>query len=375
MKKPRIAFYAPLKPPDHPIPSGDREIGRLLMKALSGCGYDVSLASRYIAYQKRPSRELFRERRDGAIAETDRLLAFYETEPLPDIWFTYHPYCKSPDWIGPEIASRFGIPYVTAEACRTHQATDADWAESRAQVQKAAAGAAINFCLKPSDYEYLQSFMPSMDSVKWLSPFVNANEIVSQSSSRLKLPFTGKAPVIVTAGMMRPGWKVANYMMLAASLKKVAGLDWNLVIIGDGPARPEIEDALSFLPAKRVFWTGALEKGAVAGALAAGDFFAWPGMHEAIGMIFLEAQAIGLPIAATRSFGVPLVVSANETGLLTEPDDIDAYANSLRDLILDADLRQRLADAAQRLVRERHDVSGATATLKAALDPLLSAAN
>lgn len=372
MRKPVIAFYAPLKPPDHPIPSGDREIAKLLIKALSGCGYDVSLASRYIAYQKRPSPELFRERREGAIAERERLLKSFESGPQPDIWFTYHPYCKSPDWIGPDIADRLAIPYVTAEACRTHQATDADWIESRAQVQRAVAEAAVNFCLKPSDYDYLKTFMPSMESVKWLLPFIDADEIVAQATSRLEPPFSGNAPLIVTAGMMRPGWKVSNYMMLAAALKEIADLDWNLILIGDGPARQEIESAFSFLPSRRIFWTGALDKDAVAGALATGDFFAWPGMHEAIGMIFLEAQAVGLPVAATRSFGVPLVVADNETGLLSEPEDVEAYAASLRKLIVEPGLRQRFSHSAARHVRDKHDVSAATATLKAALDPLLA---
>jgi glycosyltransferase involved in cell wall biosynthesis len=371
VKKPHVAFYAPLKPPEHPIPSGDREIAKLLMKALSGCGYEVSLASRYISYQKRPSPELFAERHDGAIAEKERLLKIYESGPRPDLWFTYHPYCKSPDWIGPEIADRLGIPYVTAEACRTHQATDADWEKGRAQVQRAATGAAINFCLKPSDYDYLKSFLPKMDSVVWLSPFIDADEIVAQSASQFDSPFSDKSPVIVTAGMMRPGWKVTNYMMLASTLEKIADLNWNLIVIGDGPSRAEIETAMSFLPANRIFWMGALEKTAVASALAAGNLFAWPGMHEAIGMIFLEAQAVGLPVAATKSFGVPLVVEDGETGLITVPDDVDEYASSLRKLITDASLRHRLGRSAVRHVREKHDVPAATATLKAVLDPLL----
>jgi glycosyltransferase involved in cell wall biosynthesis len=371
MRKPRIAFYAPLKPPDHPIPSGDREIGRLLMKALSACGYEVTLASRYISYQKRPSPDLFRERRDGGIAEKERLLKHYGNGKAPDLWFTYHPYCKSPDWIGPEVAEKLRIPYVTAEACRTHQATDADWVEARAQVQRSVAGATVNFCLKPSDYEYLRSFMPAMDGVRWLAPFIDADEIISQAARSVRLPFSGRDPVIVAAGMMRPGWKVANYLMLAGSLKKVADVPWNLVIVGDGPAREEIEEAFSFVPADRIFWTGALEKTEVAGALAAGDFFAWPGMHEAIGMIFLEAQIVGLPVAATRSFGVPLVVGDGDTGLLSEPEDIDAYAASLRKLICDTALRKRLGRSAQQHVREKHDVRAATSTLKAELDPLL----
>ncbi|MFZ9635662.1 MAG: glycosyl transferase, partial [Alphaproteobacteria bacterium] len=42
----RLAFYAPLKPPDHPVPSGDRRMAQLLMAALAARGHDVELASR-----------------------------------------------------------------------------------------------------------------------------------------------------------------------------------------------------------------------------------------------------------------------------------------------------------------------------------------
>ena len=43
--KPKIAFSAPLKSPNHPIPSGDREIARNLLKALDLAGFDAFLAS------------------------------------------------------------------------------------------------------------------------------------------------------------------------------------------------------------------------------------------------------------------------------------------------------------------------------------------
>jgi hypothetical protein len=42
----RIAFYAPMKPPDHPVPSGDRRMSRLLIAALGRAGHEVELASR-----------------------------------------------------------------------------------------------------------------------------------------------------------------------------------------------------------------------------------------------------------------------------------------------------------------------------------------
>src|SRR3546814_2161999 len=43
----RIAFYAPLKPPTHPNPSGDRQMARMLVQALRHAGHEVHLASRF----------------------------------------------------------------------------------------------------------------------------------------------------------------------------------------------------------------------------------------------------------------------------------------------------------------------------------------
>ena len=43
----RVMFYAPLKPPTHPVPSGDRRIARLLMRAIEAAGHSVELATRF----------------------------------------------------------------------------------------------------------------------------------------------------------------------------------------------------------------------------------------------------------------------------------------------------------------------------------------
>ena len=161
----RIAFYAPLKPPDDPTPSGDRQIARLVMDALGRAGYAVDLVSRFISYQKRPSAAVFHERMVAARAEADVLLERLRALPAgerPDIWLTYHPYCKAPDWLGPGIARQLAIPYVTVEACRTRQDTATPTGPRDApSVQAAIRQAAINFCLKPSDRSYLDEVLPS----------------------------------------------------------------------------------------------------------------------------------------------------------------------------------------------------------------------
>jgi hypothetical protein len=47
-----VAFYAPLKPPDHPVPSGDRRMARALIAALTLAGCPVELASRLRSYDR-----------------------------------------------------------------------------------------------------------------------------------------------------------------------------------------------------------------------------------------------------------------------------------------------------------------------------------
>ncbi len=373
--KPKIAFYAPIKPPDHAIASGDREIARLLIKALELTGFEVEIASRYIAYQKRPSADLLSERKAGAREEFARLhddWSARDASQRPALWFTYHPYCKAVDWFGPEMAKTFDIAYVTAEACRTRQATDADWQEQRSRVQSSVRGAAINFCLKRSDFDYLSGFLEARKSITPLVPFIDLAELDALSASVNAGRKTGKSPLLLTAGMMRPGAKTSSFLALARSLEKISDLDWTFAIIGDGPSRPEIEAAFSWAGPRRIEWTGALPRAEVLGLMRQADIFAWPGLGEAIGMVFMEAQSQGLPIVAFRSLGVPLVVDHEKSGLLVQEEDINSYADAVRRLLDHPALRRQMGFDARDHIKARHDIAAAVQTFEKTLTPLLS---
>src|SRR5687768_17098733 len=112
----RIAFYAPMKPLDHPVPSGEQRMGRLLYAALQRAGHEPFVASRLRTYNAAGDPALEQALQGQALAEADRLVAHWRSDGRPDLWFTYHPYYKSPDWTGPRVAARLGIPYATAEA-------------------------------------------------------------------------------------------------------------------------------------------------------------------------------------------------------------------------------------------------------------------
>ncbi|MCO6187651.1 glycosyltransferase family 4 protein [Rhizobium sp. L1K21] len=362
----RIAFYAPLKPPDHPIPSGDREIARLIIKALSLGGFEVELASRYICYQKRPGAELFEARRAGAIDEAERLIAHYKSaEPhqRPDAWFTYHTYWKAPDSIGPRVSKALGIPYFTAEACRTGQNEPQDWAAGRAIVEAGMHQAAANFCLKSSDRDYLETVLKDTGSIVPLKPFIDTSPFEAERGLAAEKPFANDDPVILAVGMMRPGKKAECYRILADALDRVSSDKWNLLLVGDGPERENIESWFSFVAPDRIRFCGTVTPKEVRGLMRASDLFAWPGYREPIGMVYLEAQATGLPVAALDSLGVSQVVGNHETGLLAAEDDIAGYAAILEKLITDPQLRERLGAAGPARVARLNSLEAAAQVL------------
>jgi glycosyltransferase involved in cell wall biosynthesis len=371
----RVAFYAPLKSPNHPIPSGDREIARLMMRALQQAGYDVELVSEIISYQKRPSRELYDTRRSALRIEEKRLGDLWEKTPeiRPDLWFTYHPYCKSPDWLGPPLCKRFDIPYVTAEACRTHQGSDEDWLAGRAAVQEAVRQAAANFVLKDSDWRYLETFLPKMESALRVPPFIAVADQPEKSTSGNLATFPRKSPILFAAGMMRPGAKAESYRLLSDALRLLDNQSWNLIIAGEGPERPAIEASFDFLPPDRVKFLGSVEHTDMFALMDLSDLFVWPGVGEAIGLVYLEAQSRALPVVAMETAGVPLVVSDNIGGLLTPAGDLPAYRTAIGRLLADPVLLGKLAAGGQAYVSQRHDVTAVAATFHSALDGILAA--
>ena len=122
----------------------------------------------------------------------------------------------------------------------------------------------------------------------------------------------------MTVAMMRPGAKLASYQLLGDALTILRHRNWHLDIIGDGNARSAVEAAFAELPAEKIRWHGRLDAPAVRQILTEGDIFVWPGIDEAFGMAYLEAQAVGLPVVALRTAGVPEVVRDGETGCLAE---------------------------------------------------------
>lgn len=355
----QIAFYAPMKSPDHPVPSGDRQMARLLIRALEHAGHRVELASGLRSFTAQPRPEQHAATVAGAEAEIARLSERWKEGGKPDLWFCYHPYYKAPDLIGPRLAELFAIPYVTAEASYSLRRNTGAWAETQILVADAVRRATLNICFTERDRAGLSAAVEGA-VLAMLPPFIDTTPFLAPSSvvdpSRL-----------VAVAMMRPGDKLESYRVLARALGLLAHLPWTLSVIGDGSCRAEVAAAFADFPPGRIEWLGEKNPDEVAEHLSGAGIHVWPGNGEAYGLAYLEAQAAGLPVVAQHTAGVPEVVRQGQTGLLTPPGDIPAFAAAIARLLTQDAERQAMGEAARRFVFEERSLDAASARLAAIL--------
>ena len=133
--------------------------------------------------------------------------------------------------------------------------------------------------------------------------------------------------------------------LLSAFAKAIKGLDpgIRLKIVGSGSLSGSLQSLAKSLEIDhRVMFVGQLSGRAVFDEYAKAEIFCGLSRSEALGNVFLEAQAAGCAVLATTVGGIPEIVQDGVSGKLVPPDDIDAAAAALRELLGDAVLRARL---------------------------------
>lgn len=125
--------------------------------------------------------------------------------------------------------------------------------------------------------------------------------------------------------------------------------DAHLVIVGDGPQRQELAQAVEAVGlSANVTLTGPLSDADLVAAYRSADLFIMPnrtmpdGDTEGFGLVFLEANACGRAVVGGRAGGAVEAVRDGETGLLVDGDDVEAISAAIIRLLSDDDLRRRL---------------------------------
>jgi glycosyltransferase involved in cell wall biosynthesis len=374
-----IAFYAPMKSPDHPSPSGDRTMARLLMKALRRAGFAPALASKLRTWDGRGDAAFQNRTRADSLGEAERLIKRWRASAefeRPRLWFTYHVYYKAPDWVGPRVADALKVPYIVAEASRAGKRAGGAWALAHEGAEAALDRADVVFSLTGADREALERNRHQGQRILDLPPFIDFSEWPAPAlkPSRIDLAESGRPPRLLSVAMMRAGDKLASYRVLAKALTSVSDQPWTIDIVGDGEARAEVERVFARL-GDRITLHGRIEERATLAALyRCADLFVWPAVNEAYGMVLLEAQAFGCPVLAGGYAGVASVVSDGRTGVLAAPGDAAAFAAALRPLLRDPARRRRFGAAARSFVTTDRGVEHAANRLRDDLLPLMAEA-
>jgi glycosyltransferase involved in cell wall biosynthesis len=132
--------------------------------------------------------------------------------------------------------------------------------------------------------------------------------------------------------------------------------DFRLVVIGDGPLRPELERLVKALDIEdNVRFLGIRPNSEIPSLMRAADIGVFPSLAEATSIAALEFMAVGTPVVASRVGGLPEIIRDGETGFLF---DIGFTASRYDDPGLPSWATANLADAIARSARSNLPAMG-----------------
>lgn len=352
----KIAYYMPFKPMGHNNPSGDLIIGTELFQFLLGKGADIETFSSFRC------RWIYLKPYLWPFLVFEILRVFWVCfKKKPDIWLTYHTYYKAPDIVGPLCSRFFNIPYYIFQGIystkrRRRLKTKVGFYLNR----QALLHAEIVFSNKKIDHNNLIRLLPSAQVV-YIPPGLHPEKFRFDDQlrrvARKKLAAQEKV-VILTAAMFRAGVKTEGILQVIKSCRSLRerGFDILLAIVGDGSTADQLKKQASDQLAEHVIFLGRQNREEMHKYYSAADIFAFPGIEESLGMVFLEAQACRLPVVAYSDWGAREAVVDGQTGLLSRAAEEDLFTANLQELVRNEELRRKMGLAAEQYVTRQHDI-------------------
>ena len=146
--------------------------------------------------------------------------------------------------------------------------------------------------------------------------------------------------------------KGPEYFIQAAALVTKQFPQAKFIMVGEGSLRLRLERQVKDLGLEhRFIFTGWRDD--IPDILSMLDILVSPSLNEGMGMILVEAQAMGVPIVATHVGGVPEMVLDHQTGILVPAADPVSLANAVKQLLTDDQKRRNMAQNSIAWVRSK----------------------
>lgn len=185
-----------------------------------------------------------------------------------------------------------------------------------------------------------------------------------------------RKPVVLFVGRLVEV-KGCAYLIQAMQTVQQLNRDAELVVIGDGPLRSQLEQVAARTLRKYRF-LGVQPQSVVKQWMNQAKVFCVPsitaasGAEEGLGMVFLEASAMGVPVVSFATGGIPEAVKHFATGFLARERDWRGLAEYIAKLLEDDALWQVLSRRGRQRIQEMFDLNKQTAELERLYTSLLA---
>jgi glycosyltransferase involved in cell wall biosynthesis len=179
----------------------------------------------------------------------------------------------------------------------------------------------------------------------WVTPLASRYQASDISQETGQRPAAlGDSPYILFVSTLEPRKNVVNLIRAFELLKTRKEIDHKLVLVGKKGWRFEpIFQAIRDSAWKAdIYHLGYLSDAEVAATYRHADVFAYPSVYEGFGLPVLEAMTWGCPVVTSNTSSLPEV--AGDAAMLVDPDDTEALAEALNQVIGDPALRNTLVE-------------------------------
>lgn len=161
---------------------------------------------------------------------------------------------------------------------------------------------------------------------------------VDIKKKRQELGIPTDAFLIVSVGEIN---KNKNQSVIIEAISQISDFKPYYLLCGEGPEKENLRTLSKDLGiGQRVIFAGF--RNDIAEILKIADCFAFPSKREGLGVAGLEAMASGLPIVTSNVSGILDYSEDNKTGFVCSPNDVGGFANAIRRLACDENLRKRM---------------------------------
>ncbi|TXT24876.1 MAG: putative glycosyltransferase [Gallionellaceae bacterium] len=173
-------------------------------------------------------------------------------------------------------------------------------------------------------------------------------------------------PLFICVGRLSAK-KAHTLLIEAAHELAYKGIEFKLVLAGDGEIRAELEELIArYGLTKQIRITGWISSEQVREEMLAARALVLPSFSEGLPVVIMEAMSLRRPVLATYVAGIPELVLSGENGWLFPAGSVDSIANAIEEcLSAPLDELQRMGDAGYLRVMERHSIDTEAAKLAA----------